>query len=287
MDASGLPNPDPPEFLRLLPDDMRQDLESTVEMGKSPQQPTPQFNEVNVHPRKLIDKFFPGSGFVHQRTAIYVAPTVTQVVVKLKPKSIDDIESVNLTISTFDSIQGPISALTSYLLGFQSKPLSSFISRCDPPLGAFSFCTRNSVFWVRGNQFLLMQQFDSPAADPSKVIAQKAAVEIDQYISVSGKKIWGGPPHFSPVKPPKDKPIYRGQTFTVSLLDSDVLLNEKKARSADTSIVLPGGPPSTAKGEFEFYAVGVGSTEITIHGADAKTLRPGKVTRRVTVLPSL
>lgn len=206
------------------------------------------------------------------------------MIIKLKPKSKKNanIEAIILTLTVFHSLEYPMSALISYLLGFQLTPLSSFIKPCDVPLGAYSFCTASSVFWVRGNQFIRIEEFRKDNNASPRPSIYNTAAKLDDYLAHQHEPSNNNTSVFSLSDSIRQSPIHRGQKFAMQLSQSSHLLEEKQAVSEDPRIVLPIGLSSDT-GEFEFYAMSAGKTQVWIHAADPVTLRPRRATLEVEV----
>lgn len=268
---------------------MKADIEEILEKGKSLQQPEPAFNTAPVEPETLFSVLFPHSDFAAEITDFSMHPGETQLFIKFRPKFDQQnaiCEEICLSLTVFDSFEHPISALTSHLLGFEAAPLKSFVKPCEVSLGTLSFCTQQSVFWVRGNQFIQIQEFSRDNCDYTCGYTSPVcdiATRLDNYLaSYINRDDFGGPrASFS-----HDKlTVCRGQRFSMELIEIDTLLEKKNSSSDDPGVVLSGGAPSK-EGVFEFYAIGAGKTRVRACIADAVTLRPGVASAEIVVEPA-
>lgn len=266
---------------------MKAEIEEALEKGKSFQQPEPAFNTTPVKPETLLSVLFPHSDFAVEITDFSMNPGEASLFTKFRPKFDQQKENcgaILLSLTVFNSFEHPISALTSYLLGFEAPLLESGVKPCEISLGAFSFCTQQSVCWVRGNQFIQIHEENSIrntcGYSPSLC---EIAMRLDNYLASYIDRDDCGSPRASFSH---DKiTVCRGQRFSMELIEIDTLLEKKNSSSDDPRVVLPGGPPSK-EGMFEFYAIGAGKTRIRACIADAVTLRPGVASVEIVVEPA-
>lgn len=264
---------------------LQTDIEKTLKRGKTLHQPPLVFNAAPVHQDTLIELLLAedgaGYGFSHHSSTVSVVRGVTRTVVKLiEQTATTQADTIVLELDVFDSLEHPVQALKSYLRGFEITPLNAVIDTCENPLGAYSFRTPRSVFWVRGNLFIRLSHYSTESSTDATALldlstrleAHLVSHPIDPDAPTGGLVM--------SVKP--SGMIHQGQKFSLKLRCDGEILKEQTATSDDVMLVLPAGP-GNENGIFQFYARGIGQTNVTINAADALTLRPSGVTVQITV----
>lgn len=261
------------------------DIEKTLKRGKTPHQPPPVFNAAPINQEALIELLLAEDGvgceFSHHSSMVSVVCGVTRTIIKLiEQTAAAQADTIVLELDVFDSLECPVQALISHLRGFEITPLKAVIDTCEHPLGAYSFRTSRSVFWVRGNLFIRLSHYSTEDSTDAAVLldlsTQLEAHLVSHHINPDAPTGGLG----MSVMPPGM--IHQGQQFSVQLRCDEKVLKENTATSDDNMVVLPAGP-GNGSGVFRFYARGIGQTNITINMADAVTLRPSGVTFQTTV----
>lgn len=254
-----------------------------MERGKSSQPSDACFNTAPVHPDTLILLLSSEPGLRHQETHISVRRNATRLNLGFKNSEPCNLETVDLTLDIFDSFEKAISALTSHLLTFQARPLQSVIKPLETQLGDFSYRTPSSVFWVRGNQFIHVQEIKADPVAPSGSSAiYQIAAKLDEHLASNISRVDVGAPSVFLDDRSLQSHVLSGQSFSTRLQENAALLKTKQAFCDDTSILLPSGPVSDGV-DLRFFALKSGTTQVHICVADAVTLRPGEVTFEVEV----
>lgn len=270
-------------LIPMIPPSLRTDIEETLERGRSSRASDPFFNTAPVHPDILIPLLSLESGLRHQATNISVQRFATRLNLNFKYPEPSNVEAIDLTLDIFNSFEDAINALTSHLLTFQVLPLSAVINPLETPLGDFSYQAAGSIFWVRGNQFIHIQEIKVDPLAPSESLAlYQIAAKLDEHLEPRPGRNDTGVPHVSLDDENLRSHIRRGQCFNIPLREDDALLKTKQVFCDDSSILLPSGPASES-GELELFAVAPGKTQVRVCVADAVTLRPGEVTFEIEV----
>lgn len=260
----------------------RAQLEEVLERGRSMAVVEPVFNAAPVHEEALIP-LFPESIFRHDDTTVSIEPGLTRQYMRFMPRSAQDtsFDEVILQIQVFDSVTQPVSAIRAHLLGIQAVPLASIVDQLETPLGSHSYRVPGSVFWVRGNQFILLEEYTSGRTEHATWKLQDLATKLDNHLKDPTHRAQSSPRVMFDSKTLPQQ-ICCGDEFRVRIEEIAALLKVKSAFSDNTNIVLPAGPVSEEM-DFLCYAVGVGKTTIRVCVADAVTLTPEQVAFEVEV----
>lgn len=167
-------------------------------------------------------------------------------------------------------------------MGIQAGPLVSIVDQLETPLGSHSYQVSGSVFWVRGNQFILLDEYRTPEHTQHGTWSLlDIALTLDNHFANPTHRAQASPRiTFDHACLPGH--ICSGDEFRAKIRETAVLLPSKHAFSDDTDVVLPAGPVSEEK-DFVCYAVGVGRTNVRVCVADAVTLMPEQVVFEVEV----
>lgn len=203
---------------------------------------------------------------------VEITPTLTRLVSTLEGEG----QKIITSIEVCESYEEPVNRLLSYLSGFQISPLDSVIQPREPQLGAFSFQTKTSAFWIRGNLFIRVEDFSNSVPFDSTL-----AEKLDNYFSAN-------PALQAPLQLEVDRStipgtVKKGQKVEVQLKgDPEGWAKEKIAVSSKQDVVLTTGA-ANANGALELVAVSPGTASITIIGAEKGSFRPVKVSFDIVV----
>lgn len=242
----------------IFPEPLASEVNAVVERGKTDPIPNPSFNAASLVASTICPIL--DANLTVSSTEACVFSGCTQVTTTFNHDTINLV----LTVDIYDGLDHPLAALMSYIGGFQIEPLADAIQTCNPQLGAYSFRTPDSAFWVRGNMFIRLEQFSDEPFDFA------IAVKLDGHLAASPDRL--EPPNLAldPVKLPRT--VRCGETFHVKL-GEDTWAAEKTAVSDSEDIVATRGLLDE-EGQFEFYATGVGKARLTIVAAEKDSYRP-------------
>ncbi|KID73420.1 uncharacterized protein G6M90_00g062640 [Metarhizium brunneum] len=265
----------PAPLSAMIPEELAKEIETLVEKGKVPDAAKPEFNRVDVQDatlRSAVSKNLAAAG-----TTTSVFETSSHTTYAFRHGS----DTATVTIDAFEDFEGPMHALVSLLASIQIHPLSAVVHTDGPRLGAYSFRTATSAFWIRGNLFIHAQYFSSEpepklelevdiSALAADIDAQLASREAAPHLPTGIKPDWASLPDV----------VHIGKELRVAV-DTDRFAS-MTSFSDNIEVLVPRGPPDE-EGRFVFYARAAGKAKATIAGAAKGSLQPLHTSFDITV----
>jgi hypothetical protein len=258
----------------MMSADLVAEINALVERGKTPHAPAPAFNTANLAAPALGRALTPSDDLVLVATTTTVSPGTARTTSSFRR----DGTTIVVTIDVFDDLHQPMRILITDLAGFQAHRLASVITTGPPHLGAYSFRTRNSAFWLRGNLSVRIDQFSDQAIEPPFDLS--LATSLDTHLSSGLSE-----PHLPSIElDPRTIPqmVRSGDTIRIALNTNLESFAAATSVSENADVVVPRGPPNE-HGHFEFYPRAPGTAKVLIVAAAQGSLRPIVNSFEVTV----
>lgn len=265
----------PAPLSAMIPEELAKEIEALVEKGKVPDAAKPEFNRVDVQDATLRSAVSKNLAAAGTTTSVFETSSHTTYAFR------HGTDTATVTIDAFEDFEGPMHALVSLLASIQILPLSAVVHTDGPRLGAYSFRTATSAFWIRGNLFIHAQYFSSEpepklelevdiSALAADIDAQLASREAAPHLPTGIKHDWASLPDV----------VHSGKELRVGV-DTDRFAS-MTSFSDNIDVLVPRGPPDE-EGRFVFYARAAGKAKATIAGAAKGSLQPLHTSFDITV----
>ncbi|KAH8807699.1 hypothetical protein F5884DRAFT_677322 [Xylogone sp. PMI_703] len=273
-----------PVFVEALLTQADDNILRLIEQGRTANAPPPVFHTADLAASELKKALRPVADLVLVDTTITAFHRAVRVVSVFK----HDTTSIVITIDVRENFEDPTKLLMSHLAGFVAVPLTSVVKTDPSGLGAYSFRTHNSAFWLRGNLFIRMNQYSNQV--PSPPLDMNLAIHLDRYLSTPTQGLNEGMP--SDLRSGFD--LHQSSLICTIRTDEACSIPfgrsgtfEKRfaaamSISSNTDIVICEGPPDE-HGCFIFYGQGPGTTQVSITAARKGSLLPVTETFEVKV----
>ncbi|MCJ1400403.1 hypothetical protein MMC11_003608 [Xylographa trunciseda] len=279
----GIKAADPMPFFSIdfsLPSRMRNLIEAALDLGLNPNPPPPSYYDASLDQASLSTVFASSNKIQHLQTFCSISRFRSKI---SHDFSTDGGAGFTVEVFTHVNFEDPIKSMIHYLASFEAS-LSDVVSATPSLLGLRSLQSLSSIFWIRGNLFILLNfaiPDDLLLSGREDDFAQYKSQSFDLALKLDGYLAQHAVDQSLISKP--DTTLVKGADmpdqvkvdtiFSITMANPQTAATTSYCESDDPSVLVADGVVSEG-GTFNFYGRRTGLTVLTLFLAQRNTFYP-------------